>query len=200
MGSIERRERQKENLRREILDAAREMFIDEGYEAVSMRKIANRIEYSPTTIYLYFKDKSELFNQLCEETFAQLAQRLENLHRKHSDPLDYLRAGLRCYIDFGLKNPNHYTITFIMSPKDSGEYSFENSNGARTFGSLRAAVAACVEAGKFREVDVDTAAQGFWAAIHGVTSLLIAHKDFPFVARKQLIDFTIETMIEGLRG
>ena len=105
MGSIERRERQKENLRREILDAAREMFIDEGYEAVSMRKIANRIEYSPTTIYLYFKDKSELFNQLCEETFAQLAQRLENLHRKHSDPLDYLRAGLRCYIDFGLKNP-----------------------------------------------------------------------------------------------
>ncbi len=61
---------------------------------------------------------------------------MENLQRKHADPLDYLRAGLRCYIDFGLKNPNHYTITFIMSPKDSGQYSFENSNGARTFGSL----------------------------------------------------------------
>lgn len=198
MAIADRREREKRELRQVILDAAREMFAEEGYDAVSMRRIADRIEYSPTTIYLYFKDKSELFNQLCEETFAQLTRRLENLRRKHADPIDHLRAGLRCYIEFGLKNPNHYTITFIMSPKGSGGYDFEKSNGARTFGTLRQAVAECVESGAFRRVDVDTAAQSFWAAIHGVTSLLIAHKDFPFVARTKLIEHTIDAMIGGL--
>lgn len=200
MGIAERRARQREDLRQEILDVARRMFVEEGYGAVSMRKIAQRIEYSPTTIYLHFKDKSELFNQLCEETFAQLVRRLENLRRRHTDPLDSLQAGLRCYIDFGLKNPNHYTVTFIIAPKESGDYTFENSIGARAFGAMRDGVAECVAAGKFRPLDVDTAAQGLWATIHGVTSLLIVHHDFPFVARAKLIDHTIETTIRGLRA
>ena len=64
MGVKERREREKESLRQDILDVAREMFATEGYESVSMRKIADKIEYSPTTIYLYFKDKNELFYAL----------------------------------------------------------------------------------------------------------------------------------------
>lgn len=200
MGITERRTRQKETLRQEILDAAREMFVEEGFESVSMRKIADRIEYSPTTIYLHFKDKADLFNQLCEETFAQLARRLEQLSHRHTDPLAYLREGLRCYIDFGLKNPHHYTVTFIMKPKDSGDYNFENSIGKRAFAHLRSAVETCVTTGKFRPVDVDTAAQGLWAAVHGVTSLLIAHEDFPFVPRKKLIEHTINTMVEGLRA
>lgn len=200
MGVVERRARQKENLRQEILDAARQMFVEEGYASVSMRKIADRIEYSPTTIYLYFKDKAEIFNQLCEETFAKLAHRLESLARKHTDPIAFLRAGMLAYVDFGLKNPNHYTITFIISPKESGEYKFEDSIGARAFGALRAAVAACVEAGAFRRVDVDTTAQSLWAAIHGVTSLLIVHCDFPFVSKTRLIESTIDTMIQGLRA
>ena len=70
MGTTERRARAKQLLRGEILDAARELFIKHGYENVSMRKIAEKIEYSPTTIYLYFHDKSEILHTLCEETFA----------------------------------------------------------------------------------------------------------------------------------
>jgi AcrR family transcriptional regulator len=200
MGVAERRARQKENLRQEILDAARQMFVEEGYASVSMRKIAERIEYSPTTIYLHFKDKAEIFHQLCEETFAKLTQRLETLARKHTDPIISLRAGMLAYVDFGLKNPHHYTITFIISPEQSGEYAFEDSIGARAFGVLRSAVEGCVTSGVFRSVDVDTAAQSLWAAIHGVTSLLIVHCDFPFVPKTRLIEHTIDTMIEGLRA
>src|SRR5512139_3820069 len=99
MGTAERRARQKASLRGEILDAARRMFADEGYEAVSMRRLAERIEYSPTTIYLYFEDKAELFHAVCDETFGKLVRRLERQRRLHAgDPVDGLRAGLREYI------------------------------------------------------------------------------------------------------
>ena len=74
MGVKERREREKSEVRDKILDAARELFIAEGYEGVSMRKVADRIEYTPTTIYGYFADKEDLFRQLCHEDFARLAE------------------------------------------------------------------------------------------------------------------------------
>jgi len=199
MGVQERRSRDKEVLRQQILDAARQMFVEEGYESVSMRKIADRIEYSPTTIYLHFKDKAEIFHQLCEETFGKLAHHLETLRRRHDDPVDYLREGLRAYVDFGLKNPNHYTVAFILKPNAAeDDYAFEDSLGARAFATLQSGVAACVEAGVLRPVDVDTTAQSLWAGIHGVTSLLIVHCDFPFVSKNKLIDHTIDMMIRGL--
>jgi len=69
MGSKQRREREKEALRQDILDAARELFVEEGYDNVSMRRVAEKIEYSPTTIYLYFEDKASLLYAICEETF-----------------------------------------------------------------------------------------------------------------------------------
>jgi AcrR family transcriptional regulator len=74
MGVKERREREKSEIRDKILDAARELFITEGYDGVSMRKVAEKIEYSPTAIYLHFADKQELFHELCHEDFARLAQ------------------------------------------------------------------------------------------------------------------------------
>src|SRR5262249_4537466 len=114
MGSADRKARQKENLRQEILDAARDLFVREGYESVSMRKIADRIEYAPGTLYLYFRDKSEILNSLCEETFAKLHKRMEAIHKDQGDPLEGLQRGLRTYIQFGLDNPSHYTITFIL--------------------------------------------------------------------------------------
>ena len=71
MGIKERRERQKEHLREEILEAARELFLKEGVENVSMRAIAKRIEYSPTTIYLYFKDKWDSVSQCMRGSLRQ---------------------------------------------------------------------------------------------------------------------------------
>src|SRR6266403_1650812 len=79
MGVRERRAREKRFLRQEILDAASELFAREGFENVSMRRIADKIAYSPTTIYLYFKDKAELLEQVCAEAFSRLLQRLTKL-------------------------------------------------------------------------------------------------------------------------
>jgi AcrR family transcriptional regulator len=143
MGIAERQKRQKENLRKEIFDAASELFAQEGYANVSMRKIAERIEYSPTTIYLYFKDKNELLKYICEETFAKLGEQIREISEPETDPIIALRKGLRAYVDFGLAHPNHYEVVFGMpifnQPHDE-EYPYEGSMGQRTFEYLRSQV------------------------------------------------------------
>jgi len=107
MGVQERRARQKASIREEILDAARTLFVKEGYEHVSMRKIAEKIEYAPGTIYLYFRDKAEIMERLCDETFSKLLRKMQALNNDPSNPLESLRRGLRTYIQFGIDNPNH---------------------------------------------------------------------------------------------
>ncbi|MDM7923891.1 MAG: TetR/AcrR family transcriptional regulator [Pyrinomonadaceae bacterium] len=203
MGVAERKEREKESLRQEIIDAAREIFVAEGYDRLSMRKVAERIEYSPTTIYLYFDDKADLLREVCEQSFTKLGDSIQKARRKKGPPLEVLRRGLFAYIEFGLANPHHYEVAFI-SPEgkifDTDAYEFEGSAGQRAFEMLVASVKDCVEAGEIRVKNVALAAQMLWAAIHGVTSLLIMHRDFPFVDRKVLVRSVVETSIKGLQG
>jgi AcrR family transcriptional regulator len=203
MGIKERREKAKDNLRQEIFDAASELFAKEGVANVSMRKIAEKIEYSPTTIYLYFKDKTTLLHQICEETFAKLAAEVEKIKDTSDDPLEILRGGMRAYIEFGLKHPNHYEVVFI-TPIDNYidkdfEYTFEDSMGKVAFEKLVESVVRCVEAGVIKNGDVELISQTLWAGMHGLTSLLIGHKDFPFVEQERLIECLIEMMIKGLQ-
>src|SRR5258706_15859790 len=110
MSIQERRAREKQGVREEILDAARTLFVKEGYENVSIRKIADKIEYAPGTIYLYFRDKAEILDRICEETFAKLIVKQQAIENDTAPPLDKLRRGLRIYIQFGLDNPNHYIL------------------------------------------------------------------------------------------
>src|SRR5215813_8130397 len=119
MSIAERKSRQKADLRQEILDAARDLFVQEGYESVSMRGIAEKVEYSPGTIYLYFKDKAEILDTLCAQTFEKLHVRMEAIRHDMDagDPVEALRRGLRMYIQFGLDNPNHYIVTFVLGKR-----------------------------------------------------------------------------------
>lgn len=199
MGTTERRNRHRASLRREILDAASQLFVEEGYQRVTMRRIAERIDYSPTTIYLYFKDKRELVGAICDETFSQLAAKLERLKATPETPLGHLREGLKTYLEFGTSHPNHYVVTFLQMQEPSKDFQFEGSAGARAFGSLLESVKACVAAGEIRTESVETTAQSLWAAVHGLTALFITMKGFPFVSRRALVDHTIETLIAGLR-
>lgn len=200
MGVKERRTREKESLRQEILDAARELFVQEGYESVTMRRIAEKIEYSPTTIYLYFQDKTDLLHSICEEMFLRLIARLTAIQEQTSDPLDALKAGLREYVNFGLENPQHYRVTF-MAPHNMHDFEhFEDPSAAghQAFEFLCTAVGRCVQAGKLPQLDVFEASQVLWAGVHGLTSLFIAKSGFPFVERNKLIRLTVDTLVGGL--
>ena len=189
-------------LREEILDAARELFVKHGYENVSMRKIADKIEYSPTTIYLYFHDKAEILRTLCEETFNRLSKIMVDIEHGPGDPVTRLRHQGEAYIRFGLEHPNHYHVTFMV-PHEYSEKTAEeliNSAGMRTFQSLVNCVKDCVDAKQFRDVDVLAASQALWCAVHGVTSLLIAQTCFPWVKQEQLIGTLLDAMMEGYRA
>jgi AcrR family transcriptional regulator len=203
MGVKERKARQKKFLRQEILDAASELFVRDGYENVSMRRIADKIEYSPTTIYIYFNDKADLLEQVCKETFGRLVLRLSKIMDQPGDPIDRLKKGLIAYIEFGLENPHEYRATFMMPiPEglDKTKYQQGDSPGMQAFSFLIRGVTDCVKAGKLPAVNVELASQTLWAGIHGITSLLITKSWFPWAGRDKVIHSTVDTLVAGLAG
>jgi len=111
MGIKERHERDREAVRRAILDAARELFVTEGYQQVSIRKIAERIEYSPAAIYSYFPGKDDIFFALAEERFRLLAANVEAL--KPLEPLERLRAIFWNVYAFSSAHPQYFTLMFV---------------------------------------------------------------------------------------
>ena len=199
MGVKQRRARENEDLREEILDAARTLFVKEGYESVSIRKIADKVEYSPGTIYLYFHDKAEIMTKICEETFAKLLARMEAIKLDASPPLDKLRRGLRTYIQFGLDHPNHYVLTFVQAKINYQAVTVFQTTGMQAFECMRQCVKECVDAGEMVTGDADELAQTLWAGVHGLTSVLVTCSGFPFVERTRLIDRMVHTLIEGVR-
>jgi AcrR family transcriptional regulator len=198
MSVADRRQREKLALRQEILAAARQLFAKEGYESVSMRRIAQKIDYSPTTIYLYFRDKEELIRELCEETFSLMTNKIEKAISGGGDPVEMLKVGLRAYVDFGLQHPNHYQTTFLTRNDAPPDKDMETSAGGRAFQCLLQAIAKCVQAGVFRETDVLAIGQALWSMVHGVTALQITHRGFPWINRNRLIDLSIDTAVRGL--
>jgi AcrR family transcriptional regulator len=178
MGSLERREREKRELRQKILDAARELFATEGFEATTMRRIAERIEYSPTAIYLHFADKEALLQELCTTDFQSLAQRFVQLE-KLNDPVKRLRQLGQAYADFGLAYPEAYRFMF-MTPKPTQAPEGNIGNPVTDpYALLREVITQCIEAGALKPhlKDVDLVAQTMWAGLHGVIALhLVAEK------------------------
>jgi len=203
MGVAERRARERESIRQDILDAARVLFVKEGYEATSIRKIAQRAEYSPGTIYLHFEDKQAVLEALGDEMFFRLDRRMEAIENDEvSDPLERLRRGLRVYIQFGLENPHHYCLVFMLPPEQLSRPMdpLKLQNALASFQHLVVLVEHCMRAGKIPQGDSKEYSQALWAGAHGITSLLIAKCGFPFVEQERLIERVVTTLIDGVRA
>jgi AcrR family transcriptional regulator len=203
VGVKERRVRQKSLLRQEILDAARDILVREGYEGLSMRKVADRIDYSPTAIYLHFKDRDDLVFCVCEELMGGLVKELQQVVDRHADPLVALRKGLRRYVEFGVQHPQHYLATFGIphghDPAKDARYQEPGTMAMQAFGFLPRLVGECVKQKKLAKVDVHDASCALWAGVHGITSLLIVMPNFQWGDRDRIIDQLLLLLIEGLR-
>src|SRR5579862_9021648 len=116
MRPAERREREKREVREQILEAARELFVNEGVEAVTMRKVAHRIEYSATALYAYFEDKEALIRELCDRDFLALAEAMAGL-AKDPDPLVRLSQLGLAYLQFAARHPSAYRFLFMTPGK-----------------------------------------------------------------------------------
>jgi len=205
MGVKERREREKSETREIILDAARELFTTEGYEGVSMRKVAEKIEYSPTAIYVHFKDKEDLFHELCHADFARLAAEFQS-QALPADPLEQIRQIGRIYIEFGARYPNHFRLMFMTPhppvPMNELDCEVKGNPEKDSYAFLTFTVKRALDAGVFRDEynDVELIAQTLWATVHGVISLEIAKSNDDWVAWRPL-EQRVQTILDAtLRG
>lgn len=198
---IDKSLQKKEEFRREILEAAREIFSLDGYGNFSMRKLARRIGYSPTTIYLYFKDKDEILFCLCEDFYVELYQTILKIEGENTDLLTTLRKVLLTYVSFGLANPEQYRVAFFTNPSVYGSpaaYLENDTMSRRAYFHYRDLVTACSAAGILIRMDVDTLAQVLWAGVHGVVSAALHTRDFPLADPAVLAEVMVTGLLAGL--
>jgi AcrR family transcriptional regulator len=174
-----RREKQKAELRSELLDAAHKLVKEEGYEGLTIRKLANRVGYAPMSVYSYFADKQDILFALAEDAFETLARNIEA--HPSDDPIEALKAVMTEYAAFGLGNPNEYRTVFMTEktklPEGRSYEDMEEGNPAMK--ALISRVEACVAAGKLHG-DARAIATMLWAVGHGTISLLITFPFYPF--------------------
>ncbi len=209
MGIKERKEKHKEELKLKILMAAKGLFLKHGYEATSLRKIAEQIEISPTTIYLYYKDKSDIIYALHQEGFKLLSSQFLVL-REVEDPFERLKAMGRIYMKFALENPDFYELMFIMKePLDfvAKHCGSEWEEGEFAFNALLATVADCRAIGYFKQVELNSMALNIWATMHGLCSLkLQGHLDhvasvhIAVPEKSTLLDEAFESLVVILKS
>ena len=174
MAIIQRRQREKENIRSRILEEARLLFFEKGYDNASIRNIAERIEYSVGTIYLHFKDKDSIFHALQLEGFTMLMDKMQVLESVEH-PFERLKAMGTIYLDFAKKNPELYDLMFILrAPMNCLEEHEGWLEGKKTFDFLIKIVKECQEIGQFRNhADAETLAFSIWSSVHGIAALIV---------------------------
>src|ERR1044071_1427594 len=174
MGVAERKERHKEELKKDILNAAKELFMAKGYEATSIRNIAEKIEYSPATIYLYYKDKDELLYDLQAQAFEQLFETFKEKATGRS-PMKKLEQIAKAYVQFGLEQPDLYDLMFIIRApmkkleREDGSEAWDN--GASCFNFLLEVIQQAIDQKMIKFKDRSVAALSIWAMVHGLVSL-----------------------------
>jgi AcrR family transcriptional regulator len=174
MGISERKEREREEVKDLILNAAREIFLTEGYENTSIRKIATKIEYSPGIIYHHFKDKNDLLLALHDKAFECKIEALFLSVQHIPDPLDRLYATGKSYLQYGIDNPQDYELMFILSCTMEALAVKEEfwQDGAMAINMLKETINACKEAGHFKkDIDTDQLSLVLWSQVHGLVSL-----------------------------
>jgi AcrR family transcriptional regulator len=166
------------DLRRLILDTTRHLLVQEGYQNLSMRKIARSIGYSATSIYLHFDSKDALLHALIHEGMMRLYDALTDVVERHADdPIARLEALCRRFIDFGLENPEYYEIMFQLRPERMERYPAKKYRQARrNLDCFAEALAEGAQRGVLAADDAHVCASTIWASLHGTVSLLLAER------------------------
>jgi len=187
-------------MRKLILDGARKVFLEKGYESASIRSIADEINYSPSSIYFYFKEKGEIFYELHEEGFRLLLSKMQVLGHV-SDPYERLKAMGAVFIDFAIHNKDFYNLMFIveepLKKKTDGE---SGRSGNKTLNNLISVVEECIAAGKFKGMNAANVSFVILSSLHGMSALFCKDRTSTFTnqSSEQLIKAGYQTFVEML--
>jgi AcrR family transcriptional regulator len=206
MGISERREREKEALRTRIVEAARDIVSAEGLDALSMRAIAERIEYSPGTIYLYFRDKDQLLREVVREGFRLMAlwvQREMEIGAPGANPALQHRCMGRAYAKFAIENTAYFRVMFELPgvpqmdcPSDSGVPAPEFADEG-VWEATVATVQGAIDAGLVTIQDAEDGAMISWGLVHGLTSLYLSGHLGPVGTHEEFLAL-VERAMESL--
>ncbi len=196
--SAARREQQKLELRARILGAAGELFLEHGYSGFSLRQVAERVGYSPTTVYLYFENKDDLLFEVSLEGFERFRQVLEVAYASTTDPVERIMALGRAYIAFGLAHPAHYRLMFI----ERGDFLFrenplDEKPAIDSFEVLVRAVHEAHAAGRLRSGEPMAFVYSLWAGVHGLVSLIICVPMGEALGIEARTDHLLEMLLSG---
>ncbi|AYL94303.1 TetR/AcrR family transcriptional regulator [Mucilaginibacter celer] len=189
MSITERKIKEKEEMRKLILNGARKVFLENGYESASIRNIAEEISYSPSSIYFYFREKGEIFHELHEEGFRLLLNNMKVLEHVN-DPFERLKAMGGVYIDFAIHNKDFYNLMFIVdAPLKKKEEDEPWRMGVKTLDFLIHVVRECIAAGKFQGLNAENLSFTILSALHGMCALFCKDRTSTFTDRtsEQLI-------------
>jgi AcrR family transcriptional regulator len=195
--------------RNEILQAAKKLFLTEGYNATTIRKIADRVGVSAPTLYVYFQDKDAIMLALCDQTFAHLTESIDRIEEKTADPLDQVRRFGEAYARFGLAHPDEYRLVFMSGhvPEairhtghrgDTSNPDLPGARGAIIFARLVAIFGRVNETGVKLAYPPDTCAELCWMGVHGLVSALINKPDFPWSDREVLVQGMLDAHMKGV--
>lgn len=196
-------ERRHERVRNSIISAAEKMFAREGELAVSMRRLAEETDYSPAALYKYFGSKAEVFNAVRESFFERLVERISAATKNCSSASQMCRAAALVYINTALENPGTYLMAYSSWSDFTNQD--EHTFGNQAAEQLQLLIANGVASGEFRQQDIALAGKSVWAAVHGLTSLLIQVHELGSgvegnenYTTENMIDFHINFMVGGL--
>lgn len=184
-------------VRRRILDAAMNLFTRQGFENVSMRRIADQIGYSAAAIYRYFPGKRDILGELRLEAFERFLAFQRSVAERYADPVERLRQGGLGYLRFARQRPEDYLIMFALGPMEEmvGELD-QDQAPMQSFLLLEKNCRECLDTGLFPGMDARTLALSLWSSVHGLVSLLQSQRMDVFVPADQeeafmnrLIDF-----------
>lgn len=195
----ERRERHRQTLRSDLIEAARQLVQEGGYDGLTIRKLAKRVGYAPMSVYSYFADKQAILLALAEDRFALLARRIQE--NAADDPLEALRAVLTEYAAFGLGNPNEYRIVFMTEktrPTDAQAVDGMDE-GNPALQAFLSRVEACIAAGRIKG-DPFAIATMLWSIAHGTISLMITFPFHEFGDREAFLKRMCDFALAGLQG
>jgi len=195
-----RQAQEKQELRQAILTAAGELFLEQGYERFSLRKVAERIGYSPTTIYLYFHNKDDLLFTVVDEGFVRFGQQLASAAESQDDPWERIIALGQAYITFALQNPVYYQLMFLQRTDFLTQRAVgESQPRIASFRVLQHAVQQAIDAGVLRPGDVESYSDVLWALVHGIASLALSMPTFDASRLQRTMETAWQMECQGFR-
>lgn len=184
--------------RAEILEAAERIFVAEGYEGATIRKIADEVGVSSTALYMHFQDKGRILLEISDGALKLLLERNREISAKPLDPVVRVREMLEAYMRWSLAHPNAYQLVYSASRPSSTWPDDMRDLSTQAYDIFVDVVGEIAAAGRLRADAADTAAQSLWMSCHGVVAMLIVRPNFQWAAREDLIAVTLDTLIRGM--